>query len=169
MRGGYTLIINVPRKIELTLKSIGHLSLDPGKWVYVGSAMGTGSTNLENRIKRHFRAKKRTHWHIDYLLQASVQLLSAIWVESQESVECRIARKLEKQVEFEVGPKKFGASDCIEGCFSHLFHAQDDIDVEFSILKVFKKLKLKPRITYDGEISNSTGVASVKCKVTRLS
>lgn len=152
MRGGYVLIVQIPKRLRLFLKSIGSITLDSGIWMYIGSAMGHGSTNLENRIKRHFRKEKKIHWHIDYLLASKVQLLAAIWAESQEPIECDIAQALEKQKEFTRGPRKFGASDCVRGCFTHLFQIRDGRNFESLIVKVFKQLELSPEITHNGEI-----------------
>ena len=152
MKGGYVLIIKIPRRLSLFLKSIGSITVDPGIWVYIGSAMGHGSTNLENRIRRHFRKEKKVHWHIDHLLASKVQLLAAIWAESQKPIECDIVQALEKQKEFTNGPRKFGASDCVRGCFTHLFQTRDKINVESVVIKVFKQLELSPKITHEADI-----------------
>ncbi len=152
MRGGYVLLIKIPKKIDLPLKSIGNITLDSGVWAYVGSAMGTGSTNLENRIRRHFLKKKKIHWHIDYLLASEVRLILAIWAESLQPIECIIAQHLENEQGFVAGPRKFGASDCKEGCTTHLFCAENGIDAKEIIVSAFRRLNLSPKTTYDGEI-----------------
>ncbi len=156
MRGGYVLLIHVPEETELFLKSIGTILLEPGIWAYVGSAMGNGSTNLENRINRHFRKKKKIHWHIDYLLASDVQLTTAIWAESQTPIECVIAQHLEHDRGFSAGPRKFGSSDCKQGCVTHLYYAKDTARAEEAIISIFRTLKLDPRITHDGMIAKST-------------
>ncbi|MHA1137984.1 MAG: DUF123 domain-containing protein, partial [Candidatus Thorarchaeota archaeon] len=56
MRGVYTLIIDLKETLSFNLKSLGNLSFEKGTWIYIGSAMGNGSTSLENRIARHFRS-----------------------------------------------------------------------------------------------------------------
>ncbi|MHA1950564.1 MAG: DUF123 domain-containing protein [Candidatus Thorarchaeota archaeon] len=60
MKGAYVLIIEISETVDIQIQSLGNVSFQPGSWIYVGSAMGAGSTNLENRIKRHFRSEK-TH------------------------------------------------------------------------------------------------------------
>jgi len=66
------------------IKSLGEILFEPGLWVYVGSAMGSGSTSLENRLGRHFRKEKTIYWHIDYLLDSDAKIIEAIWAESTE-------------------------------------------------------------------------------------
>ena len=44
MRGTYTLIIDLEADLSIRLKSLGDLFFEKGTWIYVGSAMGGGST-----------------------------------------------------------------------------------------------------------------------------
>jgi len=46
MRGVYTLIIDLKETLSFNLKSLGNLSFEKGTWIYIGSAMGNGSSNL---------------------------------------------------------------------------------------------------------------------------
>lgn len=153
MRGGYVLLIYIPSKTSLRIKSLGSISIDSGHWVYIGSAMGLGSTSLENRISRHFRSKKKVHWHIDYLLSSKTKLKSAIWASSQNPIECELVTKLEANSNFRAGPKGFGASDCKKKCISHLYQVLNEENIEDVISDIFRELKLKPKITYDGKIT----------------
>jgi len=152
MRGAYALIINLHEDLSLSFKSLGDLSFQKGTWVYVGSAMGMGSTNLENRIHRHFRSEKTIHWHIDHLLESDANIRAAIWSESSSPVECDIAKKIEILDDILPGPKGFGASDCKQKCGTHLFHSKISNGLERKIQDVFRKLKLDPRITQDGSL-----------------
>ncbi|TFG30819.1 GIY-YIG nuclease family protein [Candidatus Thorarchaeota archaeon] len=156
MKGGYVLLIQVPNRITLNIKSLGTFSLDPGVWVYVGSAMGSVSTNLENRIRRHFGSQKKIHWHIDYLLASDSKLNAAIWAESNDSIECEVAQRLENNQGFEQGPRGFGASDCKKGCRTHIYRAINIEHFENIILDIFSELKLNPKITYSGKIVECT-------------
>lgn len=152
MKGVYVLVIEVPNDQKYTIKALGELLFEKGIWLYVGSAMGDGSTSLENRIRRHFRKEKRAHWHIDALLQYPTYLQAAIWAESTDSMECEVAQSIEKIREFVPGPRGFGASDCTNQCTTHLFHSRKNEKAQDLVIQAFTKLHLEPRITVDGSI-----------------
>ncbi len=152
MKGVYVLVIEVPEDKHLIIKALGDLLFVRGIWLYVGSAMGGGSTSLENRISRHFRKEKTVHWHIDALLRHSTNLRAAIWAKSTQSMECQVAKRFERMDEFNPGPKGFGASDCTNHCTSHLFYCNNSEKVQDLVSMIFTKLDLKPRITFDGSI-----------------
>jgi len=157
MKGAYVLIIEVIRRVSFKLASLGLVAFEPGIWVYVGSAMGRGSTSLENRIKRHFRTQKSFHWHIDHLLRSKNAFLhKAYWAESQTHAECGIARVIEFGIIdlFMPGPRGFGASDCQSGCTAHIFLQSplSDKDIEYVVRSVFEEQGLTPSITTDGNI-----------------
>ncbi|TFG34412.1 DUF123 domain-containing protein [Candidatus Thorarchaeota archaeon] len=135
---------------------MGNFLLDSGSWVYIGSAMGEGSTSLENRIRRHFRHQKKIYWHIDHLLNLYVQLKAAVWAESSEAIECLISKQLEENRGFTSGPKGFGASDCKRGCNTHLYHSRNHNNVEDVIMDVFRRLRMIPEVTYNGIIAKCT-------------
>jgi sugar fermentation stimulation protein A len=63
--GVYHLLIHLPQDTTMEVGKLGNFRFPAGYYVYTGSALG----GLESRIARHFRRKKRLHWHIDYLLQ----------------------------------------------------------------------------------------------------
>ncbi len=155
MRGAYTLVIDLHEDLFFTLKSLGNLNFQRGTWVYVGSAMGRGSTSLENRIKRHFRKEKVIHWHIDHLLNSDSRIKSAIFAESNTKVECTLAQRIEELDGIVPGPKGFGASDCTQGCFTHLFYSKTT-KIEEAIMTTFEQLNLNPRKTQDGNIEETT-------------
>ncbi len=150
MKGAYILIIDIKEPVMVQIQSLGEVTFQPGKWVYVGSAMGNGSTNLENRIKRHFRSEKTVYWHIDHLLDQGVDLHKAFWTESPTHAECDIAQELESTGTFGVGPKQFGSSDCKRGCSAHIFRFQSDSGIDEAIETAFQNLGLKPSVTSDG-------------------
>ncbi|MBE0525347.1 MAG: GIY-YIG nuclease family protein [Candidatus Thorarchaeota archaeon] len=150
MRGVYILIIDLKQTLSFQLKSLGNLSFEKGTWIYVGSAMGIGSTSLENRIRRHFRSEKTIHWHIDHLLNSDSKIRCSIWSESSGPVECDIAKSIEQLDNVYPGPKGFGASDCKKKCFTHLFYSKIESNLEKKIHSIFAKQKLKPKVTQDG-------------------
>ena len=116
MRGSYILIIKVKEDLNLKIGKLGKLNFKKGFYCYVGSALGK-SANLENRLRRHFKKKKRIRWHIDYLLSnPKVSIEGALIFPSKVKNECKISRIVEKQANFTV--KNFGSSDC--KCKGHL-------------------------------------------------
>ena len=146
LKGVYVLIINVLEPTRLRIGAIGELDFHQGTWVYVGSALGNGSTSLGNRLNRHFSQNKTIHWHIDYLLDGGTNVQKAIWAESDEKMECQVLKGLETDSNFIIGPRGFGSSDCQNRCQSHILEYKDEEDVIRSILTVFEHLGLNPRI-----------------------
>ena len=112
MKGSYVLLIKVELLQDIKVGRLGIIDFRSGFYAYVGSAQN----NLEKRIERHLRTKKRIFWHIDYLLEKA-EILDIFQVESPQKLECAIAEKLSKQ--FQSVPN-FGSSDC--RCGSHLFY-----------------------------------------------
>lgn len=150
MKGFYVLTLKVDKTVALDLKSIRAPPLEPGLYVYVGSAMGSGSTSLERRIARHFRLDKKIHWHIDHLLKESKGPLSAVWARSEDSVECQLVETIANQAPFVVISKGFGASDCKMGCYSHLFKYIGQNSVVEDLMNLIRNLGFFPHVTYDG-------------------
>ena len=63
-KGIYALILYIGKEVLIRLKSRGW-SIEPGIYVYIGSAGGPGG--LRARILRHIGRPSKRHWHIDYL------------------------------------------------------------------------------------------------------
>ncbi|MHA2152417.1 MAG: GIY-YIG nuclease family protein [Candidatus Thorarchaeota archaeon] len=156
MKGAYVLIIEISETVDIQIQSLGNVSFQPGSWIYVGSAMGAGSTNLENRIKRHFRSEKTLHWHIDHLLDKNVKLIKAYWVQSQIHAECTIAQGIQASKEFQAGPRGFGSSDCTSGCSAHIFRFKNVDGLENVIVPIIRQLGLEPSVTTNGFLNTST-------------
>ncbi len=144
MRGVYALVVKVPRRIKMTVGALGTLSFERGEWVYVGSAMGSGSTTIERRLERHFRAEKKLHWHIDYLLRSGAEATSAVFAESDTPMECSLAQALRRDGRFQQGPTGFGASDCRMHCKTHIFRYEGTDSSHPAIQEVFRGLGLRP-------------------------
>ncbi|MFQ5934959.1 MAG: DUF123 domain-containing protein [Acidiferrobacterales bacterium] len=115
--GTYALILRIPTGRYVCIGRLGWLSLDPGFYVYVGSAFGPGG--LLARLARHDVLAKKPHWHIDYLRRYAV--LQEAWytldVDRREHQWANVFRELAGTSEPLSG---FGASDC--RCSSHLFY-----------------------------------------------
>lgn len=114
--GTYALIFSATEKRQIAVGKIGALQLQPGFYIYVGSAFGPGG--LKARIAHHSRKPIRPHWHIDYLSPALT--LKEIWytfdpVHREHQWADTIATIRGASVPL----AGFGSSDC--RCTSHLF------------------------------------------------
>ena len=113
MKGIYALEIYLSKDVCLEVGALGEVPFVEGKYVYVGSAQ----LNLEKRVERHLRRKKKIFWHIDYLLTNKWARTEKVFFrEATKSVECALATELARVGQPVVG---FGCSDC--HCQSHLF------------------------------------------------
>ena len=106
----YQLTIQLTSARRIEVGKLGIVDFTTGRYVYTGSAL----RNLEARIARHLRKDKRLHWHIDYLLAASEA--KVVGVERFTQSECDVNQKTHGTL-WVAG---FGASDCHNGCGSHL-------------------------------------------------
>lgn len=134
LRGIYILLILVKENILVKVGSLGKILFKKGLYVYVGSAQN----NLEKRVRRHFRRKKKKFWHIDYLLEnEQAEILEVYYKEAEKSEECRVAGEIGKVSQPVLG---FGASDC--NCISHLFKLKDLESFRKVIQRSMMRLKL---------------------------
>jgi len=144
VKGVYVLVINTSKHIVVNAGTLGDVRFVPGTWVYVGSALGTGSTRLDHRIRRHFSSGKTLHWHIDFLLDRTGPPSDVIWARTGRAMECKIAQSLKRHADFEIGPLGFGSSDCVAACGSHVFRFSGDGDIGRVLSSLFLELGLKP-------------------------
>jgi Uri superfamily endonuclease len=114
--GTYALILKSVTNALIQVGRWGELRLQPGYYIYIGSAFGPGGVRA--RVSRHLQTDKRNHWHIDYLRDHVTPLQT--WVSYE-------AKHLEHEwagILFEIPGmtpiQNFGCSDC--KCYSHLFH-----------------------------------------------
>ena len=68
MKGSYVLLIELKENTNIKVGKLGKVFFKKGFYAYVGSALN----GIEQRIQRHMRKDKKTHWHIDYLLKHAV-------------------------------------------------------------------------------------------------
>lgn len=97
---------------------LGVFSFPAGSYVYTGSAR----RHFEARIARHLRRDKTLRWHIDYLLTAPG--VSVLAVRRTPIDECA----LNQATDGDLPVPGFGASDCRQGCGSHLKRVPDYSD-----------------------------------------
>jgi Uri superfamily endonuclease len=131
MKGSYILVVELEKDQTIQIGKFGKIYFSSGFYAYVGSALN----GLEQRINRHLRKDKKTHWHIDYLLKQG-KISDIFYKKSDTKKECNFVKKFEEKL---LPILNFGSSDC--KCRSHLFHG--DIN---DILSVVKKLKMNQYI-----------------------
>lgn len=111
--GVYCLVLRVSQASRVEVRRLGRRAFPRGWYVYTGSA----KRNLEARLTRHLRRRKRFHWHIDYLREkATVQ---EVWVWPWAlGAECRTNQMVHRMAQAGYPCRGFGASDC--RCPAHL-------------------------------------------------
>ena len=114
--GSYALILRADRRQTVQVGRLGQLVVEPGCYVYVGSALGPGGVRA--RIGHYARLATRPHWHIDYLRRAAT--LRYVWY-AYEAVrrEHAWADIFAHMPGASIPLPRFGASDCV--CPAHLY------------------------------------------------
>lgn len=114
--GTYALVLSSASDAVIRVGRLGDLRLQPGFYVYVGSAQGPGGVRA--RLAHHMRHAEHPHWHIDYLRQHTT--LEEIWFcYDRKSREHAWARCFAGMRGVSVPLAGFGSSDC--DCETHLF------------------------------------------------
>ena len=114
--GTYALLLSSATDGEIRVGRHGHMRLQSGFYLYVGSAFGPGG--IRARVNHHLHASPRPHWHIDYL-RPHVRV-EEIWLSyHRKRREHSWARFLSSMPGASVPMLGFGSSDC--GCEAHLF------------------------------------------------
>ena len=114
--GTYALMLQADRRQTVQVGRLGQLAVEPGCYVYVGSALGPGGVRA--RVGHHSRLATRPHWHIDYLRRTAT--LRHVWY-SYDSVhrEHAWADIFARMPGTSIPLLGFGASDC--ACPAHLY------------------------------------------------
>lgn len=124
--GSYILVLfnrHPPRSIPIG--RLGGLTLQPGYYLYVGSAFGSGG--VASRVNRHRKTAKPCRWHIDYLRRFT--RLDAILVHyGSERLESCWVRQLLEDERLSTPLTGFGASDSPHP--SHLFYCEAKLNME---------------------------------------
>lgn len=114
--GTYALVLASTKVAPVRIGKLGSLQLQPGYYVYVGSAHGPGG--LRARMAHHLEPTRRPHWHVDYL-RAHTNPEEVWFCCDRISWECRWANCLGLQRGASIPLDGFGSSDC--RCESHLY------------------------------------------------
>jgi Uri superfamily endonuclease len=117
--GTYALVLSARANGLVRVGRLGLLPLQPGFYVYVGSALGSGGVRA--RLAHHLKTSQRPHWHIDYLRRHTS--LAEVWYcYDRASWEHAWAQCLGTLPGASVPLAGFGSSDC--QCESHLYFFQ---------------------------------------------
>jgi Uri superfamily endonuclease len=111
--GAYALTFNVEAPMALPIATLGEPALEPGLYVYAGSAFGPGG--IRARVQRHLRTDKNPHWHIDHLSARAVCVGVKTYPGGRE---CDLVAELLVSGATVPVPG-FGSSDCRD-CEAHL-------------------------------------------------
>jgi len=120
--GTYALILQSHSNETIQIGRWGQLNLQPGHYIYIGSASRPGG--VQARVSRHLHKNKRKHWHIDYLREHITPL--EVWISyAAEYLEHEWVGILSEISEL-IPIQGFGCSDC--RCFSHLFFTPEILE-----------------------------------------
>ena len=109
----YALYFDIRAPVVLRMPRFENPYLDPGTYVYAGSAYGPGG--IRARVTRHLREDKAPHWNVDHL---SAQVRCSRVETYPKGRECDlIADLLANGADIPI--PGFGNSDC-RACVSHL-------------------------------------------------
>lgn len=113
-KGAYILALKLADVTPVAIPGHGIMSFKSAWYFYAGSARGSGG--LRARLKRHFRRRKKIHWHIDRLT-VNASLMAGFAV--TDGRECDLVDHLLASQRFTIAAKGFGNTDCTV-CDSHL-------------------------------------------------
>ena len=112
--GAYGLLIRLPCQFRGRIGALGQVTMPPGAYLYLGSAHGPGG--LPARLRRHLRAEKRPHWHVDHLtIAGTFERVFAL----PNGRECDLVDCALQLPAIHAPVAGFGSSDC-RRCTAHL-------------------------------------------------
>jgi|TARA_B100001964_G_C14233722_1_gene601380 Uri superfamily endonuclease len=114
--GVYQIFVNVRQNRNIIIGKLGSCLFNKGKYIYTGRA----KKNLDQRIARHYKLDKKYFWHIDYFLSDEYVDIIDIFIKSGNFYDECVENKKLIDNNATIVIDKFGASDCINDCGSHL-------------------------------------------------
>jgi len=144
-KGIYTLVVFFPKEARLKVGKLGTKSFPAGYYAYTGSALGTGSSSLKQRITRHLHKRKQKFWHIDFLLaHENATVTSVIAAHINGKAECDMNLSIKRKLRAKTLVMGFGASDCKQNCGSHLLYfGEENIKSQVAMFYA-DKLRARP-------------------------
>jgi len=149
LRGVYNLIIRFHRECAVGEVRGAVLLLEPGLYIYTGSARGSGSTSLEQRVRRHLTRDKKQFWHIDRILHCrSAEVVAVVFAETRRDAECSVNAALTEDPHISTLGRRIGSSDC--RCRSHLLMAKGPLrPLIFQVRHAYERAGLSPHVLKD--------------------
>lgn len=159
MRGVYTLIIRLPRSCRVSIGKRVSVLVKQGLYLYIGSALGRGSTSLEARIRRHLARDKGRFWHIDRILACeSARVVSVVFAETTSKAECKVNAALLEYPNIRVFFRGIGSSDC--RCRSHFLVAEASLrSLQQKVRSCYTELGLRPHVLKDLKFGESDSIS----------
>ena len=117
--GAYALYLRLDAEFPLPVLRLNRTVLEPGTYVYAGSAYGPGG--IRARVARHLRREKIPHWHIDHL---TVRAECVDVLTYPGGSECALVAALLADGA-EIPVPGFGSSDC-RNCAAHFLRLAVD-------------------------------------------
>ncbi len=121
--GAYALVLRLHTETAFTAGRLGRQGLPPGGYLYAGSAKGPGG--IRARVRRHARAAKRVHWHLDRLTN-QVGVAAALALPG--GTECGLVAALAARAGVTVPVPGLGSTDC-RACPAHFLGLWEDFDL----------------------------------------
>ena len=87
-KGSYVLVLQNDTDFSKQIGSLGDIFFRKGYYVYIGSAMN----GLDARIMRHYRSKKKVHWHLDYITPKPMKIVKSYTIRSSVPMEQKIVK-----------------------------------------------------------------------------
>jgi len=147
LKGIYTIVMRLKSNVRCKVGSLGSVRFARGVYVYTGSAQGKGSVSIQGRIERHLGKRRRSFWHIDYLLAAnSCNIQAFVYSETRKDLECEVNRRIQEMTHAALPVRGFGSSDC--ACLSHLLYLPGH-RIDQALTKAenaYSELRLRPRL-----------------------
>jgi Uri superfamily endonuclease len=142
-QGTYVLILELTKRINITRQQLSW-DLLTGYYLYFGSAKGTTSTSLGNRLARHFNNIKNNFWHIDFLTSNIDVILHHVYYKvGTKDTECQNLANFTEKHSVQI-VNKFGNSDCRNKCGGHLLYlgsSSEHLDIALNSFEHNKWLK----------------------------
>lgn len=112
--GAYLLVCRLAAPLKTLPDRFTGKHLDPGWYIYAGSARGPGG--IAARLGRHLDGTGKRRWHIDALTMTGAARAGFAYPGSHE---CGLVTRLFASGAFTIPLPGFGSSDCRQ-CASHL-------------------------------------------------
>ena len=115
--GSYALLLSLLAPVSRKVGRLGSFDFPAGDYIYFGSASGPGG--LRARVRHHARVASRPHWHLDWLRPDGV-LMGGWFAPVSGPWECAWSQAVSGLPGSVIPAPGFGASDCKQGCATHL-------------------------------------------------